>query len=64
MGPRHKQNRREMNMSKSDYNKIKNSKPHELLSMPAHLIIEFLKGQNDSVGEEVAKACYQELARR
>ena len=53
-----------MNMSKSDYNKIKNSKPHELLSMPAHLIIEFLKGQNDSVGEEVAKACYQELARR
>ncbi|HCG7105001.1 MULTISPECIES: hypothetical protein [Vibrio harveyi group] len=50
-------------MSKKDYNKIRSASLQELLTMPAHLVIEWLEGQGDFMGEAVAKACYQELAR-
>lgn len=50
-------------MSKSDYNKICNASLQELTAMPAHLVIEWLQSQADFIGEAVAKACYQELAR-
>lgn len=50
-------------MSKKDYNKILSASLQELLTMPAHLVIEWLEGQAYFMGEAVAKACYQELAR-
>lgn len=50
-------------MSKEDYTKITKATLQELPLLPAHLVIEWLKGQADFMGEAVAKACYQELAR-
>lgn len=35
----------------------------ELPLLPAHLVIEWLNGQADFMGEAVAKACYQQIAR-
>lgn len=50
-------------MSTADYNKISKSTLQDLLTLPAHLVIEWLNGQHQGIGEAVAKACYQELAR-
>ncbi|EKF9824730.1 hypothetical protein O1D07_003342 [Vibrio cholerae] len=36
---------------------------YDLLSMPMSELLEFLNGQPDFIGEAVAKAAYQELAR-
>lgn len=50
-------------MSKEDYNKIRCATLQELPQLPAHLVIEWLKGQHQAIGEAVAKSCYQQLAR-
>lgn len=50
-------------MSKKDYNKIRSATLQELPLLPAHLVIEWLQGQHQAIGEAVAKACYQQLAR-
>ena len=62
-GFQHTQNRQEMIMSKEDYNKIRSATLQELPLLPAHLVIEWLQGQHQAIGEAVAKACYQQLAR-
>lgn len=51
-------------MSKEDYNKIRNATLQELLQLPAYMVIEWLQGQHQAMGEAVAKACYQQLARQ
>lgn len=48
-------------MSQDEYNKIRSSSLQEIPSLPEHLVIEWLSGQHQSIGEAVAKACYQLL---
>ena len=50
-------------MSKEDYTFIRSQKLADVIHLPAHLVIEWLEGQQQSMGEAIAKACYQELAR-
>ncbi|WP_214660196.1 hypothetical protein, partial [Vibrio anguillarum] len=55
--------RQETIMSKEDYTKITKATLQELPLLPAHLVIEWLNGQADFMGEAVAKACYRQIAR-
>ncbi len=50
-------------MSKEDYTFIRSKTLADLPHLPAHLVIEWLQGQHQCIGEAVAKACYQQLAR-
>ncbi|MBD1559522.1 hypothetical protein HC752_21500 [Vibrio sp. S9_S30] len=50
-------------MSKEDYTFVRSQKLADLIHLPAYLVIEWLESQHQGMGEAVAKACYQELAR-
>ena len=50
-------------MSNTDYNKIQSASLQELINIPAYIVLEWLESQSDFMGEAVAKACYQEIAR-
>ena len=50
-------------MSDEDYTFIRSQKLADVIYLPAHLVVEWLNEQHQSIGEAVAKACYQELAR-
>jgi len=60
-GHGHNQNRQETIMSREDYNRISKATLQELLYLPAWLVIEWLEGQHQAVGEAVAKQCYQKI---
>ncbi|MCL9783680.1 hypothetical protein M9194_19835 [Vibrio sp. S4M6] len=51
-------------MSNHDYSTIRSQKVADIIHLPAHLVIDWLKTQRGFMGEAIAKACYQELARR
>lgn len=50
-------------MSLSDINTLKKLPLAELPCQPLELVLEWLKNQPDFIGEAVAKACYQQIAR-
>lgn len=50
-------------MSIHDYSKIKATPLQDIPSLPAQLAAEYLITLPDSIGEAVAKCCYQQITR-
>lgn len=36
----------------------------EIMNQPAELVVEWLKGKPDAIGEAIAKMCYQAITRQ
>lgn len=49
-------------MSQDEYNFISSKTLADLINLPSGLVIDWLDGQHQAVGEAVAKACYQALS--
>lgn len=51
-------------MSVEKYNTIKSLRVQDIPNLPLDIALDWLSTQPDFIGEAVAKACYQKLAKR